>query len=227
METEFVNQTPTTETPEQTPAEAQPQFVTSEQLTALGDKLSGDMKAMLGRVPHIVEQQVQSFAPKAPEPVAEEKGTIDPKAEVQRILNDERAQLAKEKQALGKQRIRGSIEKALTENGADPLRIKMAADSLMMRNADGMTIESNELGESSIVYKESEFAEPVLVNDFVKTFLSGSEGASILQAKSAPSLHNVPNGKGPVAGEIVKMTRAEAATADPKLLMSGRVQFTD
>jgi len=227
METEFVNQTPVTETPEQTPAEVAPQFVTADQLSEFGNKLAGDMKAMLGRVPHIVEQQVQSFAPKTPEPAASSDKEVDPKAEVQRILTEERAKIAEERQNLSRQKIRGGIEKELLDNGANPATIKLAADSLMMRNADKLSNQSNDLGESKIVFQDSEFAEPVLLGDFVKGFLSSSEGASVLQAKKSPSLHNVPNGKGPVAGEVVKMTRAEAATADPKLLMSGRVQFTD
>jgi len=113
------------------------------------------------------------------------------------------------------------------DNGANPSAIKLATDSLMMRNADKLNIQSNDLGESKIIFQDSEFAEPVPIGDFVKSFLQSQEGASVLQAKKSPSLHNVPNGKGPVNGEVVKMTRAQAATADPKLLMSGRVQFTD
>jgi len=80
METQFVNQSPVTETEAPTPAaDAPPQFVTNDQLAEFGSKLAGDMKAMLGRVPHIVEQQVQSFAPQTPAPAVDDKGTIDPR----------------------------------------------------------------------------------------------------------------------------------------------------
>ena len=225
METEFQNQSPV-DGGEQAPAD-EPQFVTSEQLNSFGEKLAGDMKAMFGRVPHLVEQQMKAFAPQAPAAEApDNKQTVDPKEEVQKLLKEDRARLEAEKQSLNRQRIRSSLESSLVDNGADPGAVKLAADSLMMRNAEKLEIQSNELGESSVQFRDSEFAEPVTVNDFVKSFLSSQEGRSVLQQKKSPSSH-VPGGKAPVSGEIIQMTRAEAATADPKLLMSGRVRFVD
>ena len=97
----------------------------------------------------------------------------------------------------------------------------------MMRNDGKLQIESNELGESAIRFKADEYSEGVPVGDFVRTFLNGDEGLAILQPKKSPSVRGVPNGNAPISGEVVKMTRLEASTADPKLLKSGRVEFTD
>ena len=210
-------------------SEAQaPQYVTTEQLNQFSEKLSGDMKAMLGRVPHMVNETVQNSVPKQQ---AEEapKGSknFDPKAEVSRILKEEREGLAKEKQAIQRQRIRGSLEQELVNNGANPAAVKLAADSLMMRNSDKISIDSNEMGESKVVFKDSEYSEGVGIGDFVRDFLTSAEGAAVVQPKKSPSVRGIPNGGSKIVGEVIKMTRQEASTADPKILMSGRAQFTD
>jgi hypothetical protein len=206
-----------------------PQFVTTEQLNQFSEKLAGDVKAMLGRVPHMVTQQLADSVP-APKAEPEAKGSgesVDPKAEVARLLKEEREALAGERQSIERQRIRSSLEQELVNNGANPNAVKLAADSLMMRNGDKLSVQSNELGESSIKYTESEYAEGVSVGDFVRGFLQSDEGAAVVQPKVSPSVRGIPNGKSQIVGEVVKMTRAEASTADPKLLMSGRVMFTD
>jgi len=208
---------------------SEPQFVTTEQLNQFSEKLSGDVKAMLGRVPHLVHEQVQQVQP-AQQPAPKEKGSkesFDPKAEVSRILKEEREALAKDRLAIDRQRIRGAIEQELVNNGANPNAVKLAADSLMMRNDGKIAVENNELGESSIKYRADEYSEGVTVGDFVRGFLTSDEGSSVVQPKKSPSMRGVPSGKAPIVGEVVKMTRMEASKADPALLMSGRVQFTD
>ena len=213
----------------ETGATNEPQFVTTEQLNQFSEKLSGDVKAMLGRVPHLVQEQVQAAQP-AQQPAPKEKGSkdsFDPKAEVARILKEERESLSRERMAIEKQRIRGALEQELVNNGANPSAVKMAADSLMMRNDGKISIESNELGESSIQFKADDYSESVGLGDFVRNFLTSDEGSSVVQPKKSPSVKGVPNGRPPIVGEVVKMTRLEASKADPKLLMSGRVQFID
>lgn len=208
----------------------EPQFVTTEQLNQFSEKLSGDVKAMLGRVPNLVQEQIQQVAqPQQAEPQAT-KGSanaVDPKAEVARLLKEERESLANDRLAIDKQRIRGALEQELVSNGANPNAVKLAADSLMMRNDGKLAVESNELGESSIKFKNDEYSESVTVGDFVRGFLTSEEGASVVQPKKSPSVRGIPGGKAPVVGEVVKMTRMEASKADPALLMSGRVQFID
>lgn len=235
MESEFVAQSPVDSQQADTGAkEEAPQFVTNEQLQQFGDKLAGDMKAMFGRVPHLVEQQVEGL--RRPEPAKQEQkepSNIDPKAEVAKLLKAEREALEAERNNVNRQRIRSSIENALNDNGANPSAVKLATDSLMMRNQGKIEIASNELGETSVVYRESEFADPVGVGDFVKSFLSSQEGQSVIQQKKSPSLHSVPNGRGPVPGDVLKISKMEAAqraASDPsfvKMLTSGKVVFED
>jgi hypothetical protein len=213
------------------PAPQDAQSVTSEQLNQAMEKISGDVKAMLGRVPHLVQEQMQTAQPKQQEAPKQATGSdatsIDPKAEVARLLKEEREALASDRQQIERQRIRGSLEQELINNGANPQAVKLATDSLMMRNDGKLAIESNELGESSVRFRADEYSEGVSVGDFVRNFLTSDEGASVVQPKVSPSVRGIPNGSGKIVGEVIKMTRQEASTADPKVLLSGRVQFTD
>lgn len=209
----------------------EPQFVTTEQLNQLSEKMLGDVKAMIGRVPHMVQEHVQQSQPKIQDaPVSkglQDQKSIDPEETVARLLKTEREALAKEKSAIERQRIRGTLEQELINNGANPQAVKLATDSLMVRNDGKLLIESNDLGESSVKFKPDEYSEPLTVGDFVRGFLESSEGMSVVQPKKSPSGRGIPNSNSKIVGEVVKMTRAEASTADPKLLLSGRVMFTD
>ena len=206
----------------------EPQFATVEQLNAMAEQIGGDFKAGLGRIPHMISEQMKASTPPAPaKPVESSLDAVDPHAEVAALLKSERAELAEEKSAVTKERLRSDIENELKLSGVRPEAIKLAADSLMMRNEGKLDIERGSLGESRSVYKDSEFAEAQGIPDFVKSFTNSVEGLSILTPVKVPSLHNVPPGRGPISGEAVVMTRAEASKADPKLLMSGRVQFSD
>jgi len=213
------------------PGEAAPQFATIEQLNAVADRIGGDFKAGLGRIPHMINEQMKANTPPPSvtpaTPAEPAPDAVDPHAEVAALLKSERAELAKEKSAVTRERLRSDIETELVKAGVRPESIKLAADSLMMRNEGKLDIERGNLGESRSIYKDSEFADAQGMPDFVKSFVTGAEGQSILTPVQVPSLHDVPGGRGPVAGEVVMMTRAEASTADPKLLKSGRVQFSD
>ena len=208
-------------------AQAAPQYVTAEQLNQFSEKIGNDMKAMFGRVPSLIADQVAQIAPKT----AQHTGGAQPvnaTEEVARLMKAEREELAKEKQVIQKQRIRGAIETTLIEHGANPSAVKLATDSLMMRNAENISIKSDaDTGETAVVYKKDQYAEPLPMSEFIKSFLQGDEGRAIVAPKSAPSTNGVPRGVVAPAGEVIKMTRAQMATADPKLLKSGRVVAID
>ena len=208
----------------------QPQYVTAEQLQQFSEKIGNDLKAMLGRVPNIVADQVAGLA--KTQPIADSKKdsaqATNPNEEVARILKAEREELQKEKQAIQRQKIRGTIENLLVENGANHSAVKLATDSLMMRNSDKISVVSNmDTGEQSIVYKPDQYSDGMPMSEFIKGFLQGDEGRAIVAQKTPPSVGGIPRGAAPIGGEVIKMTRAQMATADPKLLLSGRVVAID
>lgn len=202
-----------------------PQFVTVEQLNQFQEKMASDLKATFGRIPNLINESIQGIMPKQPEAKATDK--VDPHAEVAALLKSEREALALEKTSVTKERLRSDIEKELLASGVRPESVKLAADSLMMRNDGRLEVERGDLGESRSIYRDSQFAEPLAINSFIANFVKTQEGMAILTPKKGPSLHDVPGGRGPITGEVIMMTRAEASRADPKLLKSGRVTFTD
>lgn len=231
MTTEFKNQSPQKD--EQTTTQVnEPQFVSNEQLEKqlmafadkINEKINNDIRAQMGRVSGFIDEKIgavktQQVAPK-------EGGKNDPAEEVRNLLAKERAELAKERELVNKAKIRTNLENLLLSNNANPSTVKLVTDSLMLRNADKFKINTNELGESTINYVANEYEQPVLINDFVKSFLLSPEGQSIQVPKKAPA-NNVPGGKGPITGDIIECTSAEAHKMDPKLLMSGRVKIVD
>jgi len=204
-----------------------PQFATVEQMQDIGNKLNSDLKAMLGRVPGMIAEQMQPAQPTPTTPTEQPKGEVDAHAEVTKLLKEEREKLAAEKQSVQRERIRGTLETALIENDISPDAVKLVTDSIMMRNAERISVNSNELGESNVQFRESEFADPVTMADFAKSFMLSPEGISVARVKTAPSLSGVPSSVGRIGGDTIKMTRAQASKADPAILKSGKVEFID
>ena len=204
--------------------EETPSFVTKEELEAFGGKISSDLKAMFGRVPSMVSEQLKSLAPN---PESNEKTKDeDPNEKVAALLKTEREALSKRQQQLDRQQIRSTLESALIENGAEPKQLKIIADSLMMRNNDKLAVVNSELGESKIVFKDNEYEEGRPISDFIKSYLKSEEGSLFMKKKESPSL-TAPGGKRAPKGDLIHVTRMEAAKMDPEILKSGRVRYTD
>ena len=207
-----------------TPEENAPQYVTTEQLQAFGDQLALNVKAQMGRFPSMIDQKLDSLKPTAPL-VTEEVGKDDAAtAQVRDLLKQERAELAQRQDKIDKTTIRTNLESTLLAQNANPLHVKLVADSLMLRNASSFKINNTDLGESSITLQANEFDEPVLLDSFVKSFMLTAEGQAIVQQKKAPSV-NIPSGRGPITGDLLEVTQEEANKMDPKVLMSGRVSI--
>ncbi|MCK5600520.1 hypothetical protein KAR91_01555 [Candidatus Pacearchaeota archaeon] len=223
MAEEFKTQTPLDEQ-SKAPViveETTPQFVTNEQLQAYGEQLANNMKAAIGRIPSMIDEKMKSNTTQLEQketPVVEEN--VDPKTQVMNMLKQERELLELDRMKVNKQKVRSGLEAAFLENGVDPAKVKMVVDSQMLRNQEKFNPETNDLGESNTTFKADEYAEPVPLNDYVKTFMLTTEGQSIALPKKSPSV-NVPHGRGPVNGEVKVITNAEANSMDPKLLTNG------
>jgi len=219
MSEEFKNQTPLDNEKKE-----EPQYVTAEQLSEMKSQIANDVRSELGRISKLVETKLET-ATKTDEKTKTE--TTSKRNEAEQYFEQERQKLAKEKELVNKARIRSSLEASLMENGAKASAIKLAADSLMMRNQDKIKSEVDpKTGESQILFQESDYADPMVIGDFVKGFLKSPEGEVIMQQKAAPSV-NVPGGKRVPTGDVIRVNKSELYKLDPKVLKSGKVEIID
>jgi len=202
---------------------AAPETVTLEQFNALQNRIQ-QQSALLGQLQNALKKIPQN-APAADPKQAEhhlepaKTGPTD-----QATLTALMAKISDMEKAAKDGALLSSVRDSLIQNGVDAAASPFFAKAILANHGQDFEVDGDQVNGFSVGVREApETLTPV--NDWMGAWLQTDTGRALAPTKKAPTAQVSSNAM--AVTDRVKMTAADAASADYELLTSGKVEIID
>jgi hypothetical protein len=211
-----------------------PQYVTADQLAeatqSLQEKLVNDTRAQLGRLQQSFRESLEAVKGQGgggEQPPADGDGSgAETHPDVARLraeLDEQRREIEARQQRVERRETRDALRSALAESGVPAERVDLAADALMARHADALSVVEDG-PDRAVRYQRSEVDAPQSVSEFVAAFVAG-EGKGLLPSRRTPGTG--PEGADGAPSSVREVSWEEYALASTDDLREGRVRIKE
>ena len=196
-------------------------YATQENL----EKINSDLRAQLGRMNKSIIDLSGAMSEKrnsenVTDPPDTGNVTDPPDPRIKQLTDDVKAMKDRES-AIKQGALRSCIHQALVDAGADGDLAKLAIPEIVNKYGNFMSVVQDDLNG----YRVDPADGGMDASGVVGLFLGTPTGKKLIASKRNPTVETMPDGSPIPDGGVVYMTPKEMATADPKLLQSGKVRI--